>query len=98
MSFKALNDRVFVKVDSEEERIGSLFLPPSARKKTGTGIVRYHGPGMLMKTGECWPMPLRVGDRVMFSSDMPFAEVEIAGEKLIAMRDNDIFAVVENDR
>lgn len=98
MSFKALGDRVFVRPDVPEERIGSLIIPHSARKKVGTGLVKYHGPGMLTKTGERWPMPLRVGDRVMFNSDMPFMEVEIAGEKLLAMRDNDVFAVVENDR
>lgn len=99
MSFRALGDRVFVRPDKAKDKTdsGLLFIPGNAQKKPQQGIVVYCGPGMLMKTGERWPMPVRPGDRVIYYA-ADYVEVTIAGEKLLSMHDNDLVAVVENDR
>lgn len=97
MSFRALGDRIFVRADKPEDRIGHIVIPDSAKKRPRQGVVIYTGPGMLTKTGARWPMPVKPGDRILYT-DNPFPEIEIAGEKLLAMHDNDVIAVVENDR
>jgi len=103
MSFKVLANRVLVKPDPPQEKIGSLYVPQTARdrlrRESGcTGIVRHIGPGMLMSNGDRWPMPdIQVGDRVIYI-DQPWPETSIADEKLVVLRDDALLAVVENDR
>lgn len=103
MSFTALNDRIFIKPDPAQDKVGSLYLPPAAaerrRREQGcTGIVRHMGPGLLQKDGTRAEMPdVKVGDRVIYL-DQPWTETEIAGEKLLSIRTGGIIAVVENDR
>lgn len=101
MTFRALNDRVLVKADSPPEKVGSIYLTPGTaravqQKRGRTGIVRFIGPGIVTMAGERFPMAdVKVGDRVIFL-DQPWPETEIAGEKLLSMRDDVILAVVEN--
>jgi co-chaperonin GroES (HSP10) len=103
MTFRAMSDRVLILPDAAPDKVGSLYIPDTAKaalqRKTGrTGIVRFMGPGMLTNDGMRWPMPdVKIGDRVLFL-DQPWPETEIAGEKLLSMRDEAVLAVVENDR
>jgi chaperonin GroES len=99
MSFRALGDRVFIRPDRAKDKTdsGLLIIPDRAKTPPTTGIVVYAGPGMLTKTGERWPMPVRPGDRVIYL-DNQYVKVTIAGEELLSMRDDTILAVVENDR
>lgn len=103
MTFRALNDRIYVAPEKAPEKIGSLFIPPSAgaklRREHGlVGVVRYMGPGLVdARTGENIPMPdVKVGDRVIYL-DQPWTETEVAGEKLLSIRTGGIIAVVESD-
>lgn len=99
MSLKPLSSRIFIKPDAPPEKIGSLYVPPSAGKKLQrdrglTGVVRYIGPGMLKSDGTRWPMPdVAIGSRVIYL-DQPWPEVEIAGEKLLQLRDDGVIAEV----
>ena len=98
MSFEPLGDRIFVRADNPEAITKSgLIIPDLARKATGTGIVRFAGPGMLMKTGARWPMPVKVGEHVIFDAQAPYSTVEIGGEKLLSMRDDVLLAVIESE-
>jgi chaperonin GroES len=98
ISFRPLGARIIVRPDRPAEKIGRIIIPQSARKKTDTGTVVAMGPGMLCKDGTRWPMPLiSIGDRVMYEGRAPFVEVEINGEKLLQMRDDNVLAVVEED-
>lgn len=102
MSFKALGDRIFIKADKGVDKVGSIFLPPSAvekhRRENGlTGIIRYIGPGMHTEATR-WPMPdVKAGDRVIYL-DQPWTKVEILGEELLSVAQEGVIAVVENDR
>jgi chaperonin GroES len=96
MSFTPIGDRIFVRADNPEAVTKSgLIIPPSAQKDTGTGVVVHMGPGMLMKTGERWPMMFEIGERVIFDTRNPWPTVEVDGEKLLSMRDDAILAVID---
>jgi co-chaperonin GroES (HSP10) len=102
MSFQPLSSRIYIKPDPAPEMIGRIHVPKTAadklRRDTGmTGIVRYMGPGMLRSDGTRWPMPdVAVGSRVIYL-DQPWPEVEIAGEKLVQLRDDAVLAEVTNN-
>jgi co-chaperonin GroES (HSP10) len=101
--FEPLSNRIFVKPDAPPEKIGAIYVPKTAgqklRRDAGlTGVVRFIGPGMLKSDGTRWPMPdVTVGSRVIYL-DQPWPEVEIAGEKLLQLRDDGILAEIANDR
>jgi chaperonin GroES len=97
MTFRALNDRVLVKADEAPGITkGGIIIPDSAKEKTRMGIVRHVGPGSVMADGTRWPIDegIKVGARVVFV-DQPWPTVELAGEKLLSMRDDVILAVME---
>jgi co-chaperonin GroES (HSP10) len=94
--FHPLGARIFLRPDSPEEKIGRILIPSNARKPTNTGVVMAFGPGMLCKDGTRWPMPdIACGDRVLYDARNPFQTVRIDGQDLISLRDDDIFAVIE---
>lgn len=99
MPFRARNDRVFIAPEKGPEKIGSIFIPETAkdrlRKERGlVGVVRYAGPGTLLKNGKRWPMPVKAGDRVIYL-DQPWPTTTIAGEELVVMRDDGVIAVID---
>jgi chaperonin GroES len=94
--FHPLGARIFLRPDSPEEKIGRILIPGNARKPTNTGVVMAFGPGMLCKDGTRWPMPdIACGDRVLYDARNPYQTVRIDGQDLISLRDDDIFAVIE---
>jgi chaperonin GroES len=63
---RPLDDRIVVKRDPEIEKIGSIIIPDTHRKKTLKGVVVAVGPGAL-KNGKRIPMDTKVDDKVIFS-------------------------------
>jgi co-chaperonin GroES (HSP10) len=95
-TLRPLGARILIKPDKPADRIGSLIIPDSAKKPTDTGVVVSMGPGMLMKDGGRWEMPAcKPGDRVIYNARNPFVQIELNGEKLLQMRDDDLLAVIE---
>lgn len=88
-------DRVVVeRVQGEETTPGDIVLPDNAREKPNEGIVIAVGPGRVLYNGNIASMPLRVGDRVLFSR-YGGAEVEREGRKLTVLRLDDVMTKVE---
>jgi chaperonin GroES len=75
---------------------GVLILPKLKDEPPSRGRVRAVGPGMLMKTGERWPMPdVSFGDVVVFSGGGAMV-VELNGKKFLSVRDENVIAVLED--
>ena len=86
MNLKPLGDRVILKQDEAEVTTASgLFL---------TGTIIAVGEGKMDKDGKLIPMPVKVGDKVIYGK---FGGTEIAldGENVLILRADDIYAVVE---
>ena len=95
-NLRPMGDRVFIKPDEPVEKIGSIFIPQTARQKTGTGTIVAMGPGMLRKDGGRWPMPdVPVGARVIYDADSPWPRVKLGGEEFLQLRDDAVLAVFE---
>lgn len=92
MALLPLGDRVLVRQDDvEETTAGGLFIASSSQEKPQSGVVVAVGPGKYDKSGALIPMPVEVGDHVVFAK-YGTTEVEVDGETLLLMRGEDMYA------
>ena len=95
MNLKPLGDRVIVKQDEAEKTTASgLYLAPDAKEKPQTGVVLAVGEGKPDKDGVLVPMPVKVGDKVLYSK-YGGTEVTSGGEDVLILRADDVYAVFE---
>ncbi len=95
MNIRPLHDRVLVRrLEEETTTAGGIVLPGSAAEKPDRGEVLAVGNGKILEDGSVRPMDVKVGDVVMFGQ-YGGSKVKHAGEELLMMREEEIFAVVE---
>lgn len=95
MKVVPLNDKIVVKrLEAEEKTAGGILLPDTAKEKPKQGKVLSVGDGKLLETGKRASFQIKEGDRVLFSS-YAGNEVNVDGEELLIMSEDDILAVVE---
>lgn len=93
MNLKPLGDRVIIKQDAAEETTaGGLILAHDAKEKPQTGIVLAVGDGKRSKDGNIYPMPVKVGDKVLYGK-YGGTEVTVDGEEVMILRSDDLYAV-----
>lgn len=89
MNIKPLADRVLVEpAEAETKTASGIIIPDTAKEKPLQGRVLAVGQGT--KDEE---MVLKAGDNVLYGK-YAGTEVEIDGEKLLIMRQNDVLAVL----
>lgn len=93
MKFTPLHDRVLVRRSEEEEKVGSIIIPDSAKDKPMEGEILAVGKGQVNEDGKVRPLDVKVGDRVIFSK-WAGTEVRIDGEELMVMKESDIIGIV----
>ena len=95
MNLRPLQDRIIVKrLEEETMTAGGIFIPETAKEKPMKGVVVALGPGRTLDNGSVQEPTVRVNDKVLFGK-YAGTEVELNGETLIVMREDDIMAVVE---
>ena len=96
MKIRPLYDRVVVRRKEEEQTTaGGILLPGSAKEKPNQGEVIAVGNGKALDNGSLRPLSVKVGDKVVFGQYAGSNTVEVDGEELIIMGENEIFAVIE---
>jgi chaperonin GroES len=96
MNIRPLHDRVVVRRGEEEKTsAGGIVLPGSAAEKPNQGEVVAVGNGRVLNNGEVHPVSVKVGDKVLFGQYAGSNVVNIDGEELLIMSENEIFAVLE---
>ena len=95
MALKPLGDRVIVKADEAEETTASgLYLAREAKEKPQTGVVIAVGEGKLDKDGNKIPVPVKVGDKVIYGK-YGGTEITYEDEEVLILRADDIYAICE---
>ncbi len=84
---------VVKRLAAEETTAGGIVLPDGAREKPRQGRVLSLGDGRLLRDGTRVRHQVSEGDRVLFNS-YAGAEVDINGEELLIMSEDEILAVV----
>jgi chaperonin GroES len=95
MNVVPVGDHLVIKrVDGQRKTTGGILLPESAQEKPLQGRVLSVGDGRRRKDGTRIGSQVREGDRVLFSAYSGM-EVEVDGEKLLIMTEEDILAVID---
>lgn len=89
VNVKPLHDRVIVRpAERAEKTAGGIIIPDTAQEKPQQGEVVAVGNGKIDE-----PLIVKVGDTILFGK-YSGTEIEIEGEKLLLMRESDIFAII----
>ena len=93
MNLKPLGDRVIIKRDEAEETPASgLYIASAAKEKPQSGVVLAVGEGKHDKDGNLVPVPVKVGDRVLYGK-FGGTEVTVDDEEVIILRSDDLYGV-----
>ena len=89
-----LQDRILVKrLDAEEEQIGGIIIPDSAKEKPQEGEVIAVGPGKVTDDGKRQAPEVSDGDKILFAK-YAGTEVKSEGEEYLIMREDDVLAII----
>jgi chaperonin GroES len=96
MGLRPLHDRILVKRldDSEEQSVGGIIIPDTAKEKPQQAEVLACGDGRITDDGKVQPMDVKAGDKVVFSK-YAGTEVKIGGDELLVIREDDVLGVLE---
>ena len=94
-TLRPLHDRILVeRFEEEEQKVGGIIIPDTAKEKPQQGQVVAVGPGARNEAGQLVAPDVQVGDTVLFGK-WSGTEVKIDGEDLLIMKESDIMGVVE---
>lgn len=95
MAIRPLHDRVIIRrLQEGESKIGTLFIPDSAKEKPQRGEVVAVGSGKMLETGERVAPEVKSGDQVLFGK-YSGSEVTVDGQEVLIVREDEILGVVE---
>lgn len=104
---RPLNAKVIIRLVDPPGRVGSLFLPETARGRTQRGVVVSAGPGRTYpSTGQVVPPGVRPGDVVVFTAyaDVPVHDSRAPSaqpgftdgdDRLVAVSQEEILCVLD---
>ena len=94
MAFRPLHDRVLVRRTEEDEKVGSIIIPDTAKEKPQQGEVIAAGAGAKAEDGKITALDVKAGDKILFGK-WSGTEVKIDGEDLLIMKESDILGIVD---
>jgi chaperonin GroES len=94
INIQPLADRVLVKrlEDAEEQKVGGIIIPGTAKEKPQEAEVVATGPGRL-EDGNRVSLEVKKGDKVLIGK-YSGTEVKVEGDDYLIMREDDILAIV----
>ena len=95
MNIKPLRENVVLRrLEAEEERIGSIIIPDTAKEKPMTAEVVAVGSGKFLKDGTRQAPEVEVGQTVLIGK-YSGSEVKLDGEDYLIVREDEILGIVE---
>ena len=93
MTIKPLFDKIVVEaVESEENTVGGLFLPDSAKEKPQSAKVLAVGPGGTVDGKEV-TMQVKVGDVILYNK-YAGSDFKLDGKEVTILKQSDVLAVI----
>jgi chaperonin GroES len=95
MNVRPLRDRVLVKrVEEQEQRIGGIIIPDTAKEKPQQAKVVAVGGGRLNEDGKIIPLDVQAGAYVLIGK-YAGTDIRMRGEDYVIVREDEILAVAE---
>ena len=91
---KPLADRLLVRrLEDNEARVGSLYIPDTAKEKPQQAKIIAVGPGRAKDDGGRIPLEVSVGDTVLIGK-YSGTDVKLNGEDHLIIREDDVLAIL----
>ena len=95
MKIRPLYDRIVVKrVETQEQKIGGLFIPDSAKEKPQEGEVVAVGKGKRLEDGKVVPLDVQVGDRILFGK-YSGSDIKLDNDEYLIMREDEVLGILD---
>ncbi len=95
MKIRPLYDRIVVKrIEQQEQKIGGLFIPDSAKEKPQEGEVVAVGKGKRLEDGKVIALDVQVGDRILFGK-YSGSDIKLEQEELLIMREDEVLGILD---
>ena len=91
-----IGNKILVRRDEAiKETEAGIIVPHSNKNLPKIGTVVAVGEGIRTPTGVLVPFTVKVGDRVLFSSQRVGVEVEIEKQKLMVMTEDELLGILD---
>ncbi len=95
MKITPLRENVVLRrLDAEEEKIGSIIVPDTAKEKPMTAEVVAVGAGKVLKDGKRQAPEVKIGQTVLIGK-YSGSEVKLDGDDFLIVREDEILGIVE---
>ena len=95
MKVNPISDRVIVKrIDADTATSSGIIIPDNVAEKPDRGVALAVGEGRRTEAGDLVPMTVSVDDQVIFGK-FSGQVVKIDGEELLILREEEIYAIIE---
>ncbi|MFH1905094.1 MAG: co-chaperone GroES [bacterium] len=95
MTVKPLADRILVKRLEEEDKIGSIIVPDTAKEKSQKAEVIAVGEGRRTDEGKLVSLEVKKGDKLLIGK-YAGTDIKIDGEEYIIMKQEDVMGIFRN--
>ena len=98
MKMRPLRDRILVeRIEEQEQRIGGIIVPDTAKEKPQQGRVVATGKGRVNDKGDVFPLDVKEGDTVLFGK-YAGSEIKLDGKEYLILREEEVLGVLEGVR
>ena len=96
---RPLHDRIIVQrlEDEEEQQVGGIIIPDTAKEKPQQGKVMAVGKGKVKEDGGILPMDVKNGDTILFGK-YSGQEIKLDGDDYLIMREDEVLGVVNTKK
>jgi chaperonin GroES len=95
MTVRPLRDRVLVqRVEEQEQRIGGIIIPDTAKEKPQQAKVVAVGSGRVTDEGRTIPPDVKAGEYVLIGK-YAGTEIKLDGQEYLIVKEEEILAVAE---
>ena len=88
------HDRILVRSKVKDRTAGGFALAQNKEAKIEQGEIVACGPGRIDANGNLVPMSVKAGDQVYFLKPYDATDIEVDGEKLAIIMDQNVVAVI----
>src|SRR6476620_2299251 len=98
MNVRPLRDRILLnRVEEQEQRVGGIIIPDTAKEKPQTAKVVAVGRGRINDKGDVFPLDVKAGDYVLIGK-YSGTEIKLDGEDYLIVREEEVLGVAEGVR
>src|ERR1051326_7064081 len=95
MNVRPLHDRILVRrIEEQEQRIGGIIVPDTAKEKPQIAKVVAAGNGRLNDKGTVIPLDVKAGEYVLIGK-YAGTEIKLDGDDYLILREEEVLGIVD---